>query len=310
MGSLRSASAFKASRHGQIIENLEISGEEEPALEVQGLRDVVIRRCRLLHRGGPGLVLYNCRNLQLEQVEIFHLGAPLRGPHPQEQCNLVAWDCHQLDLRYLRVFWGSSGLFFTDCSDLNLQHLEGFDFRGPYPRGQLFQFNRVRRARVQHFFALNPPETSHPEDIVSVYESQHVQLLDGLLVGNNAPTGAGVMFEKSSQGRVVRVDTWHMSNGCFSAFPAHQVQFIQVRAARNHCGDQGRGFPHSGGLAFASSPESREIRVQGAVYDQLCNPSLLHWGAFDRFEACQRRIQPRNLPGWQAPWEEVTPDNQ
>lgn len=310
MGELRPASAFKALRHGQIIENLEIWGEGEPALEVQGLRDVVIRRCRLLHRGGCGLALYSCQNLQLEQLEIFHLAAPPRGPHSCEQCNLVAWDCRQLDLRHLRVFWGSSGLLFTDCSDILLQHLEGFDFRGPYPRGQLLQFNRVRRARVQHFFGLNPPETSHPEDIVSVYESQHIQLLDGLLVGNNAPNGAAVMFEKSSHGRVVRVDAWHMSNGCFSAFPARDVQFIQVRAARNHCGDQGRGFPCSGGLAFASSPDSRQIRVQEAVYDQLCNPSLVHWGPFERFEAGQRRIQPRNLPRWHHPWEEVTLSDQ
>ena len=296
---------LRATQHGQVFEGLDIFSEQGPALEVEGLRNVVIRRCRIWHRNGTGLRLASCRETGIEHLEIIHCGAPSRGPLQAEECNLEAWNCDGLDIRAVRLWRGSSGLYLTDCRRVHIQHIEGYDFRGPFPRGQLLQFNRVTGARAQHFFALNPPDSSFPEDIISVFESRHVQLLDGLLVGNNAPTGVGVMFERSCHGRVLRVDAWHMGNGCFSAYPAEDVQFIQVRAARNHRGDQGRGVPQSGGLCFASSAESRGVRVLASNFDQICDPNRLRWGRFERFQAEPQRIQPRSLPRLRLPWEEV-----
>lgn len=298
---------LQVGQSGKIVEDLEILSDQGAALEIHNVSDVVVRRCRIWHKNGPGVRLLSCRRVHLEQLEIVRYDAPLSGPLATEECNLEAWNCEGLSLRQVRLLWGSSGLYLTECQRVHLQQFEGFDFRGPFPRGQLLQLNRVVGARVQHFFALNPPETSFPEDIVSVFESHQVHLSDGLLVGNNSPAGSGVMFEHSTQGRVLRVDAWHMGNGCFSAYPAHDVQFEQVRAARNHAGDQGRGLPLSGGLCFASSLDSTKIRVVDSHFDQISEPHRLMWGAFDCFQAEPRRLQPRSLTKLKLPWEEVRP---
>jgi hypothetical protein len=136
--------------------------------------------------------------------------------------------------------------------------------QGPFPGGQLVQFNRSGDASLTNFYAKNDADTSHPEDVVSVVDSPNVTVSNGVIDGDNSPSGVGVMFEGDSQGgQVSNVDAIHMGDGAFSSY-SDDVTLNNVHAFDNIDDDQGRGTPMSDGLLFFA--EGSNVSFLDATY--------------------------------------------
>jgi hypothetical protein len=225
-----------AQRDGQVIEGLRIDAHGTDGITIAGLRDVTVRNVEIFHSGGRGILVENASYVTIDNVRIVHSGAPPEGDSPSIEANNV--ECRgsfRFNLRNARLLQGSSGVYLSECDDATLEHVEGYDFRGPFPRGQFVQFNRSDNPALHDFFAFNPPGNTSTEDTVSVFKSDSAHVSDGLVDGSYDETGVGIMFEKSADGYVRRVDAMHQSRRCFSNHPAYDVVWTNTRCRQTLC---------------------------------------------------------------------------
>lgn len=263
----------------QVIENLHIVSTRGAAITIEGHPGVVIRNVWIEHAGGPGISIgAGSDDVHIENVAIEHTGAPAQGENPSD--GLVNIECYgsaRPVITNARLVRGSSGAYLVECPDASLSMIEGHDFRGPFPRGQLVQFDKSSGAVLEDFSVENPQETSWPEDNVNVYQSVDVEIRRGLVDGNNSPSGVGVIFDGDmALGVVEDVDAIRMGNGCFSDYAGSDgVVFRRTRCRENICEDQGRGLPLSNALMWAGHPGYTQIRIEDSEYFESCNGNLV-----------------------------------
>ena len=284
-----------ATQNNQVIENVRIEAINEPGIRVSDFSNVIIRNVEIIHKGGPGIKCSNAPGLTIKNVAITHIGPGV--PLPSDSENNI--DCYQSDgltVTAARLEGGSSGIYVLNSLKAHLSFIEGYDFRGPLPRGQLVQFNKSPNCTLEDFSAIHDPLASWPEDNVSVLVSDNCVIKRGLLDGNNSVHGVAVMFEQSNNGLLEDVDAVRQANGNFSAWPADKVVFRRSRARDNICGDQGRGVPSSNGLVWSGKPGSKALRIEDSHYYNLCNPDNKVWSkaGFNAVEISSLDFQARN----------------
>ncbi|HEX7601676.1 MAG TPA: right-handed parallel beta-helix repeat-containing protein, partial [Polyangiaceae bacterium] len=275
---LQDSPPIVASSDGQVIENLRIVAKGTPGISISGRKNVVVRNVVVLHEGASGIALANADGARLENVVVEHTGAPASGANDSSSRNNI--DCYatsKLVVAGARLTRGSSGIYLDTCALASLTQIEGYDFRGPFPRGQLVQFNASDGGLLDGFSVVNG-HTSWPEDNVNVYKSKGIAIRNGLVDGNNSPSGVGVIFDgDTGAGLVEDVDAVHMGNGCFSNYAGADGNiFRRVRCRDNVCTSQdGRGAPSSGALMFCGKPSgSNNTVVEQAKYFASCNGNV------------------------------------
>ena len=295
-----------ARRDGQVIENVRIEVVGRSAILVDGFSNVIVRNVEILHEGAPGISCSHAPGLIIENVSIIHIGADTESA---QESNISCYHSDGLRVRNARLRGGSAGVYVLESAHAHLSYLEGYDFRGPDPRGQLVQFDKSPNCILEDFSAINDPEVAWTADNVSVYYSDNCVVRRGFLDGNNGPWSVGVMFENSRNGLAEDIDTVAQGNGSFSAFPGGNVTFRRTRARDNICEDQGRGAPGSNALVWAGSPDSTALRIEDSAYFNLCNPSNLVWdrSSFDTVQITREDFQPRLPIELNLAWEHDGP---
>lgn len=303
---LRASGPVKASRNGQIIENLDIESSNAPGISVVGYRDVIIRNVRIRHRNAPGIKLTNADNTKLDTVEVVNM-TDSGGVVPSDFSNVVCNSSSAVSVRNVRTLSGSSGFYFQDCPSAELTNVEGENFRGPFPRGQFIQFNRSNNSTLSDFSTKMDPANSWGEDNISVFNSANVIIRRGLIDGNNSPTGVGVMIEHradSVKGATVEdVDAVHMGNGCFATFAGKEVTFNRTRCREMICTDQGRGVPKSGGLGWFALKRVGDIKVLNSEHFGLCGGVVYPKDKFERIDLKKQNFTPKAIERNRMCWE-------
>jgi PKD repeat protein len=290
--------------NGQIIENVRIVANNTPAIRVSGFSGVIIRNVEILHKGDHGIRCSNAPDLTIKYVSITHTGTAT--PNAKNSINIACEFSDRLTVNHVRLEGGSAGVYINNGKDAKLQFIEGYNFRGPFPSGQLAQFNTSDNCLLEDFSAINDLDTSisWTEDNVSVFNSDNCVVRRGLLDGNNSPSGVGLMFEHSNNGLVVDVDTVRQGNGTFSAYPGTNITFRRTRARDNICTDMGRGLPLSGGLAWTGSSSSVNLKVEDSHYYNLCGGLIWNRTSFPVIELSSDNFQPRSPIVNKFPWED------
>ena len=298
------------SHNGQVIENVRIHAVGQPGIKIQNFSDVIIRNVEINHEGGNGILCTGADGLSIENVSITHIGSG--SPLPSEgEINIDCELSSGIVIKNARLRGGSSGIYLLQSPNAHLSFIEGYNFRGPFPRGQLVQFNSSSSCTLEDFSAINNPDPSDSwtEDIISVFRSDNCIIRRGLLEGNNSESGVGIMFESSVNGLVEDVDTVGQANGSFFAYPGNDVTFRRTRARDNICVSQGRGAPSSNALVWGGDPSrSTGLRIEDSRYYNLCNPGNIvwEWNTFDIVSYASEDFQPRDPIVNQFPWEATT----
>ena len=291
---LAPSGAVTVSRDGQVVENLLITAATGSALTINGHANVIVRNCEIRHCAGQGITFSNATNVDIHDVIVIDTCAPASGTLPDaNRANISGFGSTGVTITRARVTRGSSGIYLNMCPAARLSFIEGHDVRGPFPRGQLVQFNRCDGSLLEDFSAENPPSTSWPEDIVSVYYSNFVTVRRGVVDGNNSRTGDGIMFEHSDDGLCEDVDSVNQANGCFAAYPGNRDVFRNTRCKDIVCTDQGRGAPSSGGLAWAGEPTSTLLRIETSSYQNLCGGRVWDRTTFSVVDLTAATFTPR-----------------
>lgn len=324
------------------IEALHISVSDPgvAALSCADSPNVRIKNVRIEHaHGSIGIRFERCPYIRLEDVSVV----AAKSKHKPGRCKLRNKDCDNIHgsgspgatLRRVRVMGGSTGVELHLCPRASVSYLVALNVVGPYPRGQCIQFSSSHDAKLDHFYCHNEASMSWTEDSVSVWRSGGVTVSNGLVDGNNSPTGVGVMFENDAPaaigGSIENVDAINMGNGCFSGYPARDLLMKRTRCGWNHCGGQGgRPPPTSHGrmwaaghaqvndsyisaqMATSHSPHrnvvSRGIVVTQGRYWSACNESKPAWWArtpqaFKSVQIKKLEFKPRQPLALQFCWE-------
>jgi hypothetical protein len=272
----------KVDHDNQVIRNLVITAANGPGIDVNGYTGVRILNVVIHHKRGAGISISDSGSATIANADIVFDGAPTRGPNPGPNNNNI--DCYNspnLTVRNVRLTRGSSGIYMDRCPGAKLSLIEGHDQRGPFPRGELVQWDNSDNGLLQDFSNENPLVASWPEDNVNVYHSNNIVIRRGLLDGNNSLTGDGVMADQGSGNVVVQdVDTVRQMNGCFGAWGpgGGNVTFRNTRCRDTICKSV-RGVPASGGLAWSFDPTrtGATYRIVNGTYFNLCNPDNIVW---------------------------------
>lgn len=304
---LTASGPIQTTHDGQVIENLRIMSIGNAGLEITH-DNVIVRNVEILHKGGHGIEIHGADNTHIENIHVIHTRAPARGKNTDEYNNIECIDSEGTRITRARLEDGSTGFYArSNCPETHLSFIEGYNFRGPFPRGQFVQFGEDSdRSILEDFYTKNDPAVAWTEDNISIWNAENVTIRRGLIDGNNSPSGIGVIFEHGS-GSAEDVDTVNMGNGCFSAADAHDVTFKNVRCRDNICGDlNGRGTSLSNALMFHSYLNEYEnnIRYSESSYWGSCNDNIA-WDDETMVikEFTERNYQQRAPLMLSFPWE-------
>jgi Right handed beta helix region len=275
---LRPSRPLVVSTDDEVIENLDIVADEGvPGIRAEGIKGLTVRNCRIRHSvGSHGINLSSCAAALIENCELIVPDAPASGPLARATNAIQLYRSPDTVIRKIRLRDCSTGIYGIESPRLKVSEIEGYNQRGPFPRGALVQFNRCAGSELENFYARNDIAVAFTEDNVSVFESPNCRVKQGLIDGNNSPSGTGVMFEKSDDGICADVDVIHFSSAAFAAYPAKRVLFLRCNA-RDSYRPTPRGEPGSKSLVFAVSPESADIRVSQSLYFAHANPANIIW---------------------------------
>lgn len=236
---LERSGPVRAQYNGQIIESLWIETVGlGPAVDVTDFDGVVIRNLVVRHSGGPGIRVAGSANVLIENVRVINVAAPVRGPNTgyqaENRVNILGYKASNLRVTKAYLEKGASGIYLLETDRAILTQIQGFDFRGPFPRGQLVQFDKCFSPVLDTFSVVNPGSTAWTEDAVNSFGSIDPVIRNGYIEGVNSPSGVGVLIENDvggSGGLVENVDVRLWVNGAFSAASkSRNVTFRNVRA--------------------------------------------------------------------------------
>ena len=300
--SLDESAPVVATYDGQVIEGLRIEAMNEPGILVENLSNVVIRNVEILHEGAHGISCHRSPGLLIENVSIVHSGARTSSPYEN---NIDCYRAEGLRVKNARLKGGSAGVYVLESPNVHLSYLEGHNFRGPNPRGQLAQLNMSPNGLLEDFSVVNVVGVARPEDVVSIYQSSRTVVRRGLVDGNDSTYGVGVNIEFSDDCLIEDVDTIHQGNGSFGAHESSNITFRRTRAKDNICVDQGRGRPASSGVIWSGYSSVRALRIEDSQHWNRCNPSAIVYDVdrFDLVELSEQDFTPRAPIALSFPWD-------
>lgn len=294
---------------GDVIKNLDIYVDSGTAVTIEA-NNVTLQDVRIHYNGAGGAtdgmgVLVTGANDTIKNVEIFNAGAPAAGAELNaEHYGIEAVGAQGLNVSGATIHDASTGIYVLNSPGTTLEGIEGYDMRGPMPRGQLVQFDKSDNSTLSNFYVYNDPKIAYTEDNISVYQSNNVTVSNGVIDGNNSPSGQGVIFEDSNNGLASHIDAIHMGNGAFADFGSNNT-FDYTRSFDNIATDQGRGeAPLSNALIWGLSDTTV---VTHSSYQNPANPDNIIYGGGYEDEAHQGTIDVTQVTG-QTPMAHLAND--
>lgn len=253
---------LSSSSNGQVIEYLDIQVSSGTPGSTNALTishsNVTVRYCKIgVHRTLRYGIHVTGSGVTIEDCEVYVIDPPTGlTPFPDEDHrNINISFAPGFTVRRCRLRDGSANIFCEGSSNSLVEYCEGYNARGPFPKGQMLQTNNSGNVTIRYCYSKNELTNSYTEDNFNFgNNSLGIVMHDCLIDGNNSPSGQGVIFEGGSSGTVTDVDTIRMGNGSFcQAFGLTDgVTFTRCRGFDNYYQDYGRGLPMSTACIFGA----------------------------------------------------------
>ncbi|WP_200930108.1 right-handed parallel beta-helix repeat-containing protein, partial [Methylobacterium sp. Leaf86] len=183
-------------KEGDVIRNLDIYVDSGPGIDIDNVNNVTVENVRIHINGnggteeGAGIRIMRGNNVDIQNVEVFNEGAPETGAErTPDHYGISAFEAEALSVTNATFHDTSTGVLVQYSPGATLEGIEGYDMRGPFPRGQLVQFGESPDSSLNNFYVHNDPKVAWTEDNISVYYSDNVTVSNGVIDGNNSPSG-------------------------------------------------------------------------------------------------------------------------
>jgi nitrous oxidase accessory protein NosD len=160
-------------------------------LVIDGKADLTISGLDIANPKGNGITIRNSKRIRIENCKI--------GQCNGEAVNIYA--CDGVTVSGNRFEAVSTGVYALESRRIEVIRNRCLDVRGPFPRGQLAQFDKVTGGgnRINQNVALNVLGKSSPEDVINIYKSSGtpddpIQVIGNKIRGGGpSDSGGGIM---------------------------------------------------------------------------------------------------------------------
>jgi hypothetical protein len=202
--------------------------KSEP-LVIDGKTDLTINGLEISNPQGNGITIRNSKRIRIEGCKI--------GPCKGEAVNIYA--CDGITVTGNRFEAISTGVYALDSRHIEVTHNRCLNLHGPFPRGQLAQFDKVTGGgnRINHNRALNVLGKSNPEDVINIYKSSDtsddpIQVIGNKIRGGGpSGSGGGIMTGDGGGAHIVVRDNVLVDPGQYGIAIAggHHIQILDNR---------------------------------------------------------------------------------
>ena len=152
-----------------VIRGDSINGGSLPCITLINCKNIRITHCQLVNSSLVGINLNNCTSIHIDSNYISHV---------------------------------STGVYALACKSVQVVYNQMQNMQGPYPKGAFVQFDNVNGSynRVEFNKLENILGASHPEDAISMYQSNGLSTDPIYILGNwirgggPSKTGGGIML--------------------------------------------------------------------------------------------------------------------
>jgi hypothetical protein len=195
-------------------------------LVIDGRADLTISGLEIANPKGNGITIRNSKRIRIENCKI--------GPCTGEAVNIYASEGVTVTgNRFVEI---STGVYALDCQRIDVTGNRCLNVHGPFPRGQLAQFDKVTGGgnRINHNLAVNILGKSHPEDVINIYKSSGmagdpIQVIGNKIRGGGpSGSGGGIMTGDSGGAYIVVKDNILVDPGQYGIAIAggHHIQIL------------------------------------------------------------------------------------
>ncbi|WP_405247868.1 right-handed parallel beta-helix repeat-containing protein [Cellulophaga sp. Asnod2-G02] len=137
--------------------------DSEPLI-LNGLKDVTISGLKIINIKGNAIKISNCENLIIEKC--FISNATGNGI-------AISGSSKNITVRNIRMDSVSTGVYAQDSQGIVVENIEVKNVLGPFPRGQLVQFNQVsgKGNKINYNILENIVGKSYGEDSINLFNS-------------------------------------------------------------------------------------------------------------------------------------------
>ncbi len=207
-------------------DSLSVELKRSEPLVIDGKADVTISGLEIVNPKGNGITIRNSKRIRIEGCKI--------GPCKGEAVNIYA--CEEVTVTENRFESVSTGVYALDSRHIEVTRNRCLNVQGPFPRGQLAQFDKVTGAgnRINHNLALNTLGKSNPEDVINIYKSSGtvndpIQVIGNSIRGGGpSGSGGGIMTGDSGGAYIVVKDNILVDPGQYGIAIAggHHIQIM------------------------------------------------------------------------------------
>lgn len=139
-----------------------------------------------------GIMLKGCHRVTIEQCCIMNTGQP----------GIVLERCSDITIRNCLFTDNASAVYAINSERINVYNCTCTYIRGPKPRGQFVQFNKVHLGSIENCLVINSEDDPNEdiEDIINLYQSSGSQeepiIVSGnwILNGGSSKSGGGILL--------------------------------------------------------------------------------------------------------------------
>jgi parallel beta-helix repeat protein len=152
------------------------------AITLSGVHDTIISELDIHNPNGNCITLSNCHNVTITKCKL--------GPSTGNGIDL--YNCNNITITDCRMDSVATGVYALHSHAISVTYIDVKNVIGPYPRGQMVQFDSVQGAgnQINYNVMENILGQSNPEDAISVYMC-HGSVLDPIEVIGNWIRGGG-----------------------------------------------------------------------------------------------------------------------
>ena len=236
-----------------------------------------------------GIYFEDCEGITIENVRVELVKPPKGALASWKNYNIYGQDSDNATIHNVIVSGGSSGIWLGNCQGVVVDNWAAYNVHGPFPRGQCLQASYCHDATISNFICKNQWQYSYPEDAMSLWRSTRVTVTNGVVIGNNATTGVGLMFEESDIVYDDIDDAWcHVQNVyssgvgvCFSTYGGTNITWENCGCRDNVCGERGGREAGSSIMWYAGWENPSE--VENCCYPQnLKVVDSVFWNACEK----------------------------
>jgi len=169
-----------------------LTNAKASCLAMRGLKNAVIADLVIGPCNGNGIELIDSHNVTIQNVQITGTA----------QSGIYILGSSSIRITESRISDTISGIYAVDTTQVDVECNTIENPRGPIPRGQFVQFDKVQGAsnRISCNVGRNEPGRGHPEDAISLYKSNGtpqspITVANNLLIGGGpSESGGGIML--------------------------------------------------------------------------------------------------------------------